>query len=124
MKWNRGTYQIAGCIAIIVLIVLSKLFVFAPVFEIGRLAFVLLILLMALPTIFFVGWALKNESRKGGILQAIGIILIFVGFTFLWFALQNPQMTWTFPIPLSTFFIIYVAVIFLCFAFATPPGRK
>lgn len=128
-KWNRNTYKVAGYLTIIAAVVLVILLmncggsgVFGGIG--GRTAMVVIWLPTLVPTAFFIVWALKNESRISGILQTIGVVLTFCGFTFLWFALWNPQATWTFPISLSTVFIIYVIVIVLCFVFATPSGRK
>lgn len=125
-RWDRKTYKYAGFISIVAALVLSKLFIFAPVIDVlsGMAAFFLFLLLTLLPIVFFIGWALKNESRQGGRLQAIGFALIYGGLAFLWFALWNPQATWEFPIPLLAIAAIYIAAIILCFVFAVPPGRR
>ncbi|MCD8355117.1 MAG: hypothetical protein LUE11_00890 [Clostridia bacterium] len=125
-KWDRNDYKCAGCIAVIAVIVFVKLFVFVPVFDIlnGTAAFILTLLMMLLPVVFFIGWALKNESRQGAILQIIGFALIFSIFAFLWFAMWHPEATWEFPIPLLLIFGIVIAAIILCFTFSTPPGRR
>lgn len=124
--WDRKTYKYAGFISIVVVLVLSRLFIFAPAIDVlsGIAAFFLFLLLALIPIGFFIGWALKNESRQGGILQAIGFVLIYGGLAFLWFALWNPQATWEFPIPLLAIAAIYIAAIILCFVFAVPPGRR
>ncbi|MDO4174421.1 MAG: hypothetical protein Q4D42_06620 [Eubacteriales bacterium] len=122
---KRNNWRNAGCLTTIAAVVAVFLLMGCAFRGLsGRAAMIVIWLPMLVPTVFFLVWAFKNESRKSGILQAIGIVLIFVGFTFLWFALWNPQATWTFPISLPMVSVIYVTVIVLCFVFATPPGRK
>lgn len=127
-RWDRKNYKIAIFISTIVMITLDKLFLFAPIVDIdwpdGWYPFLLFLLFLLLPTICCIGWALKNESRQGGILQAVGFVLIYGAVAFLWFAMWNPQASWEFPIPLSVIAAFYIAAIVLCFTFAAPPGRR
>lgn len=125
-RWDRKTCKYAGLLSIVAALVLSKLFIFAPVIDIfsGIAAFFLFLLLTLLPIVFFIDWALKNESRQSGILQAVGFALIYGAFAFLWFAMWNPQATWEFPIPLYVVEIAYLLAIIACFVFAVILKRK
>lgn len=76
------------------------------------------------PNRFFIGWALKNESRQSGILQAVGFVLIYVGIAAIWYAMWDATLTWEFPIPLYVVEIAYLLAIIACFVFAVILKRK
>ncbi|MDO4174423.1 MAG: hypothetical protein Q4D42_06630 [Eubacteriales bacterium] len=126
---KRNNWRNAGCLTTIVAVVVVILLMVYGGNSVlggisGRAAMILIWLPMLVPTVFFVGWAWKNESHISRILQTIGVVMTFLGVTFLWYTLWDPQMTWTLPVPLSTVSIIYVAAIFLCFVLAASPEWK
>lgn len=127
-RWDRRTCKIAIFISTIVMIVLNKLFVIMPIFDIDwsdwRYPFSLFLLFLLLPMICCIGWALKNESRQSGILQAVGFVLIYVGIAAIWYAMWDATLTWEFPIPLYVVEIAYLLAIIACFVFAVILKRK
>ena len=127
-QWDRRTYKIAIFISTIVMIVLNKLFVIMPIVDIDWsdwwYPFTLFLLFLLLPTICCIGWALKNESHKSGILQATGFALIYVGIAAIWYAMWDATLAWEFPIPLYAVEIAYLLAIILCFVFAVLLRRR
>ena len=53
-----------------------------------------------------------------------GYALLDIAVSFVWFALWNPQASWTFFIPLPVLAVLLAAAMFLCFVFSAPPGGR
>ena len=67
-KWNRRDYKIAGCVSIVICIAFVALTM--PSSLPGAVTLFGMWLWILIATGFFVGWALKNESRWSAFWQA------------------------------------------------------
>ncbi|MCD8355118.1 MAG: hypothetical protein LUE11_00895 [Clostridia bacterium] len=123
-KWERKHYKWVAWFFVLVLIL--YVFVIFPtrgltvfpvedVFISNAVSYFLPQLLVFLPILFGIGWALKNESRRDGILQAIGFAMIFIGVDYVWYTAWHTAWHWTVPIPETVILWSYIGIIALCF---------
>ncbi len=91
----------------------------------GRAPFFVPLLLWQAAVICLIAGAWRGAAApRYGCLRAAGYAQLDIAVSFVWFALWNPQASWTFFIPLPVLAVLLAAAMFLCFVFSAPPGGR
>ncbi|MDO4173407.1 MAG: hypothetical protein Q4D42_01465 [Eubacteriales bacterium] len=121
-KWDRRDYKIAGCVIIVVCIAFVALTI--PIGIPGAIRLIGMWLWILIATGFFVGWALKNESRWSAFWQAAGVILLGGGLILAWpLVWATDYRGLNIPLSASELLIRYLGIILICFLLSLKPKR-